>query len=170
MTWPTLARVRARSLRQSSPPLRQTRVHLRLADAKQRGREATGVSSHSLASPCATRPARPTGKTRDTREEGDSLDKVAVKRVRSYLTKLKKIKEVKAVIEELTGSKLGDDFCAASDATLKSCIAGHVPWRPLGDSEEMGGDALGTEGNGKTPPRPHALRQAEIRLYCSYQR
>jgi len=89
--------------------------------------------------------------------------------VRSYLVKLSKITQVKPVIEEMTGSKLGDDFCAKSEATLKRCIAGDVPWRrPSGDSE-MGDDASDAAGNEKRP-RPHALRQAEIRLYCAYHR
>ena len=83
--------------------------------------------------------------------------------MRSYLVKLSKISEVKAVIEEMAGSKLGDDFCVKSDATVKSCIAGRVPWRASGD--EMSDDASGDEQS-----RPFALRQAEIRLYCAYHR
>lgn len=84
--------------------------------------------------------------------------------MRSYLVKLNNIKEVKDVIEELTGSKLADDFCAKSEATLSNCIAGRVPWRPSDDS------AAGAEGSGQPPARPHALVQANIRLYLAYNR
>jgi hypothetical protein len=132
------------------------------ASACARGRSK--ATRRSLATLRATRPARSTGKRRDERTEGDSLDQAAIKRVRSYLVKLSKISEVKAVIEEMAGTKLGDDFSVKSDATVKSCIAGRVPWRPSGD--EMSDDASGDERRA----RPFALRQAEIRLYCAYHR
>ena len=126
---------------------------------------------HDLQTPlsrCGAAHAPPrAGKARDQRSAGDSLDKTAIKRLRACLRKLDKSKCVFAVIQELTGSAPTGERLD-SDAMVKSCIVGHVPWRPSGGAKAP--VSADREDKVGWRIRPHALEQAKIRLYFAYHR